>query len=82
MKVLIAYADIVKQEFPQHTKDERVVNYILLKHKNMFLRTFTNKINSLIVAGVHTNEQHPAASCPVRKIVRGDGRRKVRGGRS
>ncbi|XP_035713540.1 uncharacterized protein LOC110862265 isoform X5 [Folsomia candida] len=24
VKVLIAYADIVKQEFPQHTKDERV----------------------------------------------------------
>ena len=33
VKVLIAYADIVKKEFPEHMKDERIVSIIVLvKH--------------------------------------------------
>lgn len=31
VKVLIAYADIVKMEFPEHMKDERIVSHQTLK---------------------------------------------------
>jgi len=34
VKVLLAYAEIVKQEFPQHTKDERVVSSIIKMYYN------------------------------------------------
>jgi protein unc-13 len=29
VKVLIAYADIVKREFPEHLKEERIVEYVV-----------------------------------------------------
>lgn len=29
VKVLVAYADIVKKEFPEHLKEERVVRFFL-----------------------------------------------------
>jgi protein unc-13 len=30
LKVLIAYTDIVKKEFPSHLEDERIVDILLL----------------------------------------------------
>lgn len=39
VKVLLAYADIVKKEFPAHMKDERIVslyNILFSKYNNSF----------------------------------------------
>lgn len=32
VKVLIAYADIVKREFPEHLKEERIVSGVFIKN--------------------------------------------------
>lgn len=39
VKVLIAYADIVKKDFPEHSNDERVVS--VRKKVQYFLFVFT-----------------------------------------
>jgi len=80
VKVLLAYADIVKQEFPQHTKDERVVRYIRnSKNNNIFEidEMMCYKENSDSFAGMHPNEQYSATPGPIGKAIRGNGWRKV-----
>lgn len=37
VKVLIAYADIVKKEFPEHLKEERIVCIMILLKQQFFL---------------------------------------------
>lgn len=66
VKVLIAYADIVKKDFPEHMKDERIVSLI-----DGFVTTLSYNRS---FSGLHTYEQHPAAACTIRKNVRIDGR--------
>lgn len=42
VKVLIAYADIVKVEFPDHMKDERIVSRKISGESNTYALFFIN----------------------------------------
>lgn len=42
VKVLIAYADIVKMEFPEHMRDERIVSTIAIEPNNKSISQFFN----------------------------------------
>lgn len=54
VKVLIAYADIVKKDFPEHLKDERVVSTHSTKSDR---RTIDNDhFHASTIPGVHFNE--------------------------
>lgn len=44
VKVLIAYADIVKKEFPEHLKEERIVSFIKMC---LYFPNITNKLNHM-----------------------------------
>ena len=49
VKVLIAYADIVKKEFPEHMKDERIVSItVILKHYKAIVRIMTKFLTPLM----------------------------------
>lgn len=65
VKVLIAYADIVKKDFPEHMKDERIVSF----KRKCLLTWCVIDFKFLLNTGLYSNEQHPAASCSIRKNV-------------
>lgn len=65
VKVLIAYADIVKKDFPEHMKDERIVR--LVERLNIQMSYVNHPF--LCYSGLHSYEQYPAASCSIRENV-------------
>lgn len=86
VKVLIAYADIVKMEFPEHMRDERIVSTIAIKPIDQAIGKLFNKyiwinvnwdfltdFESSFIIGLHSNEQHTTVKGPIGEDVRVDG---------
>lgn len=76
VKVLLAYADIVKKEFPSHLKEERIVRArnpaTICEHSSQVIDRLYYKL--FYSTGVYFDEQHPTTSGSIRKNVRVNGR--------
>lgn len=61
VKVLIAYADIVKKEFPEHLKEERIVSRHANPYATLFL--FSLMLRSPVFAKIQTSKFIDLKSC-------------------
>lgn len=71
VKVLAAYVDIVKRDFENNIKNEKIVR----QDGVPFCAFFHQFPISFYLVG-YPDEQHPATSCPIREDVWINGRRK------
>lgn len=64
VKVLIAYADVLKNDFPVHVRNEPIVSpsWLQINFPDQFLHVF--------FVGLCPNEQHPTNPRPIRKDLR------------